>query len=117
MSLCGGAMTPNLRGRIVLLEDVNERGYQVDRFLHSLEESGAFKGARAVVFGDFRGGAEVDGRSWAEEAMRLFASRVRCPVFGGAPVGHGKRLPPLVVGAPAQISSTAPRRSVLEITR
>lgn len=117
MSLCGGPLTPRFADRIVVVEDVNERGYQVDRFLFSLWQSGAFKRARAVVFGDFLHGEEADGQSRVKAALRAFAERVRCPVFSGLPVGHGRRAPPLTVGAPVSIAPTGRGRFVFEVRR
>ena len=117
MSLCGSAATPRFGGRIVVLEDVNERGYQVDRYLFTLLQSSAFARARAVVFGQFLGGEEADGKSRVNDALRAFAARVRCPVFMGLPVGHGRRLAPLTVGAPATIVATERGRFAFEVTR
>jgi len=117
MSLCGGPLEPQFASRIVVLEDVNERGYQVDRFLFSLWQSGAFKRARAVVFGDFLRGEEADGKSRVNAALEVFAERLACPVFTGLPVGHGRRAPPLTVGAPASIAPAARARFVFEVQR
>ena len=117
MSLCGGPLAPRFGGRIVVVEDVNERGYQVDRFLFSLWQSGAFKRARAVVFGDFLRGEEADGKSRVKDALQAFAARLNCPVFTGLPVGHGRRAPPLTVGAPASVRPQGQGRFAFEVLR
>lgn len=102
-SLGGTPFQLRSQRRIVFLEDVNERGYAVDRMLTGLRLSGALRGARAVVFGDFIDGAERDGRQLAPRAIQVFADEVRTPVYTGLPVGHGRRLPPLVMGLASHI--------------
>jgi muramoyltetrapeptide carboxypeptidase len=102
-SLCGTSIQPNGRGAIVFLEDVNERGYAVDRLLTTLRLSGVLRGARAVVFGDFLGGDESNGRNLVGDAISALADDIKSPVYSGLPVGHGRRLLPLVIGLGARI--------------
>ncbi len=76
-------------GKIAFLEDIDERGYAIERTFYHLENSKAFRGVRAVVFGDFVGGNERDGRNLSNAALRRFGERFRVPVFKGLPSGHG----------------------------
>lgn len=99
MTLLGGSVRPSAAGCIVFLEDVNERGYCVDRMLRMLEAAHVFRGARAVVMGEFLSGEEPGGASLVPVAFENLARRLPCPVFTGLPVGHGKRLAPIVNGA------------------
>lgn len=102
-TLCGGEDSFSGRGKIVFLEDTHERGYKLDRMLVALRRAGAFKGARAVIFGDFDGDQEPDGRRLGAVALRNFARELTVPVFKGLAVGHTKRLSPLVVGLKATL--------------
>lgn len=102
-TLCGGGEPFSGRGRIVFLEDTHERGYKLDRMLVALRRAGVFKGARAIIFGDFDGDQEPDGRRLGAVALRNFAQEVRVPVFKGLAVGHTKRLSPLVLGLKATL--------------
>ena len=79
-------------GRIVLVEDVAEPVYRLDRMLHQLRSSGALDDAAAVVFG--RPGTFLPpNHSPAERAdldhlLVEFASACPFPVLAGAACGH-----------------------------
>ena len=60
-SLVGTPCLPPLDGAIVLLEDVDEAPYRLDRYLTQLRLSGALDGVRGFVLGQWtRCGASVD---------------------------------------------------------
>lgn len=77
------------KNAIVFLEEVNERGYRVDRLLVSLQQSGYFQKAKAVVFGDFLGGNEPDGQNFVNDVLNQFAYESKIPVLKGLQSGHG----------------------------
>lgn len=80
------------RNRIVFFEEIGERGHQVDRLLTQLSLAGYFKGARAIVFGEFLGGNEPStGQPKWPAVLKRFATEQKVPVFQGLPVGHGVR--------------------------
>jgi muramoyltetrapeptide carboxypeptidase len=54
-SLVGTPYAGAVRGKIVFFEDVDESLYRVDRMVQQLLLSGALKGARAIVLGNFQG--------------------------------------------------------------
>ena len=80
------------KGKILIIEDIGERGYRVDRMLVQLQQAGAFKGVRAVIFGDFVGGEENREEDciylW-QDVQKRFALEAKFPVFKGLPFGHG----------------------------
>ncbi len=77
------------RGKIVFLEEIDERGYRVDRLLEHLKQTGHFAKARAVVLGEFLGGAEVDGKTRVPAVLQRFADSLPIPVMMGIQAGHG----------------------------
>lgn len=79
----------NGQGKIILLEEVGERGYRVDRMLEHLNHAMIFKGAAAIILGDFSGGDEPDGTSLIKPVLQRFAASCPIPVMGLAGVGHG----------------------------
>ncbi|WP_242893571.1 S66 peptidase family protein [Actinomadura litoris] len=95
---------PPAAGRVVLLEDVSEAPYRIDRMLVQLLQAGWFDGAAGVVLGSWeRSGdpAELDA---------VFAARLGplgVPVLAGAPVGHGPRQRTLELGAPVRLDAGA----------
>ena len=59
--------------------------------------------AKAIVFGDFTGGDERDGKNYVSYALKKFANEVNLPVFKGLRSGHGKIQLPILLGAKARI--------------
>ena len=92
-------------GRILIVEDTGERGYAIDRMLVQLRQAGVLRGVRALVFGQFTGGRERDGRFTGDEVMARFAQSVRYPVLAGAPVGHGDTARAVLLGLRRSLSS------------
>jgi muramoyltetrapeptide carboxypeptidase len=84
--LCGTRFCPDARDSILLLEDVNERPYAIDRYLTSLILRGVFRRAAAVVFGEFVGCGKKDE---LDRVLGDFSERVGIPVLKNAPFGHG----------------------------
>ena len=98
-------------GAIVLLEDVTERPYRVDRMLTSLIEGGHFAGASAIVFGDF---SQCDPGTDGVTIDDVIADRARAlpvPIYANAPFGHGDRNEAFTLGAPAELRGGALRWS------
>ncbi|MBR7103581.1 MAG: LD-carboxypeptidase [Lentisphaeria bacterium] len=83
-SLAGGDFFPDASGKVILLEDINEPAYKIDRSLTQLEQAGLFDRAAGVVFGSFSGS---DPRE-LEELFCRFAARTGLPVVCGFPFGH-----------------------------
>lgn len=77
------------RGQILFFEDIGERGYRVDRVLEHFAHAGLFHGIRAVVFGDFTGATDPDGKDRVPAVLRRFAQVMRVPVLKGIQSGHG----------------------------
>jgi muramoyltetrapeptide carboxypeptidase len=89
-SLAGTPWALRGAGAIVLLEEVGERPYKVDRLLTQLLRSGALDGARAVVLGGFVGCEEPGQPEWDPELIALGClAELDVPVLAGIPVGHG----------------------------
>ena len=101
-------------GAIVLLEDVTERPYRVDRMLTSLLDGGHFARPRRSCFGDFsQCDPGPDGVTIDEVARGAHARRSVSRVYANAPFGHGSRNEAFTLGARATIraarSGGAPR--------
>ncbi len=94
-------------GAIVLLEDVGEAPYRIDRMLTALTVSGALDRVSGFVLGDF---TDADPGRHGVAAGDVLAERLgalRVPVLAGLPVGHAARNEPVVLGAPARIGGGA----------
>ena len=99
-SLLGTPYLPDLRGAILLLEDVNEPPHKIDRMLTQLLHAGILGGCAGLLLGGFRHCGDAAAR---EALLAKFAAVVPCPVVAGVPFGH--RFPRLAmrIGQPAAI--------------
>lgn len=113
-SLCGGNLATiatclgsfnqlDANKKILFLEEVNERGYVVDRMLQSLSLAGVLKGVRAIVLGDFNGGEEPNGKNFTPAVLSDFAQSLKIPVYKGLKVGHYKVQRSLCFNTPTQL--------------
>jgi muramoyltetrapeptide carboxypeptidase len=93
------------RGAVVLLEDIGERPYRVDRMLTDLIAGGHLRRAAGVVVGDFTDCSPgPDGRS-IEQVLRERLLTLNVPVAAGFPSGHGKRNDAIVFGRRAHLDA------------
>lgn len=88
------------KGKILVLEEVGERGYRVDRMLVHLQQAGLFQGALALVFGHLLG---KDSRYLWKYIRKDFAKRLVIPVLKGLPLGHGRRQKTVPLGTFAEL--------------
>ncbi|MDD4816520.1 MAG: LD-carboxypeptidase [Victivallaceae bacterium] len=50
---CGTPYLPDFTGKLLILEDIGEAGYRLDRCLTQLAQNGIFRHAAGVIFGEF----------------------------------------------------------------
>ncbi len=84
-AMCGTGFLPSAAGRIIVLEDLNEPVYKIDRCLTQLRLAGFFRNAAAVAFGKFSDCAPAEE---LEELFRRFAKAFSGPVVTNFPFGH-----------------------------
>lgn len=84
------------KNKILVIEDVNERGYRIDRMLNQLVMSGMLKNCKAIVFGDFSKALEPNGESYVDYALNRFARDLKIPIYKTNEFGHGKINRPLI---------------------
>ncbi|MEI8377553.1 MAG: LD-carboxypeptidase [bacterium] len=90
ISLMGTEYAPDFGGRILLLEDLNEPLYKIDRMLTQLKLAGVFERISGLVVADF-GETEV-----SMEFLRSFCSQK--PAFYGFYASHAKSKYTLPIG-------------------
>ena len=99
-SLVGTPYMPDLTGAILVLEDVNEAAYKLDRYLTQLRQAGVLKRLGALVFGSF---SDCEDAEWIPSVLAEFAGYIRGPVAGGLPYGHCFPSVTLPVGGPGEL--------------
>lgn len=113
-SLVGTPYLPSLRGSVVLLEDVGERPYRLDRLVTQLRQSGALDGVAGVVLGDFTGCEEKDANYTSAEVLDELFEALGVPCAAGFPIGHGAVNQPVPLGAVVRLSAGERRLDFLE---
>jgi muramoyltetrapeptide carboxypeptidase len=92
VSLLGTSYEPQTEGKLLFLEDVNAKPYQIDRMLWQLREAGKLEGVRGVVFGEMLNctspGAPPELLD--EVILRAF-DRFKGPIAIGLRSGHVSR--------------------------
>jgi len=93
-------------GSLLVVEDVTEAAYRVDRMISALIAGGHFDELAGVIVGDFSDCPSSHGVEALDVVRERFAT-LRIPTAAGLPVGHGGRNQPLVLGCRAALDATA----------
>lgn len=98
--LLAGPYLPDFTGAILLLEDVGEESYRLDRLLTGLTQSRLWSKISGLVLGGF---TDCGDQALVERILDDRLKNFKGPVVFGAPFGHGQvnRIWPL--GATAQL--------------
>ncbi len=113
-SLCGTPWAMNFDDAIVVLEDINESAYRIDRMLLQLRLSGAFRQCAGFLFGQFSECFSDDDND-ADiilNILRECAEECGVPAVAGAPVGHVDNQWTLPLGAQAALDSVECRLTI-----
>jgi len=108
-ALAGTPYAPDYTDAILVLEDVGEANYRLDRMLQQLRLSGAFDRLAGIAFGQFTEGAdETDSESCSlDELLRDAAEVARVPAVAGIPLGHVDDQWTIPLGARAELDADA----------
>lgn len=99
-SLMGSASFPNMEGKILLLEDVDEYLYHIDRMMLAWDRAGQLKNLKGLIVGNFTDMNDNDvpfGKT-AEEIISDRCASYDFPLFFNVPVGHTRVNKPLIIG-------------------
>ena len=105
-SAIGTRLQPDFRGRIVVLEEIENEGYVLDGILTQLRNAGLFDGAAGIVVGDVKskwsgGIAELSSEDIVEEVL----GPLGLPLIFGLPIGHNKHHATVPLGALATLDA------------
>ena len=108
-ALIGTPYAPDYTGAIVVIEDVNEAHYRIDRMLTQLRLSGAFSSCAGIVFGKFTDiPKEFGDEAWSlARVLADTARRAGVPAVAGAPFGHTDVQWTIPIGARADLDADA----------
>lgn len=87
--LAGTPYAPNLCNKILLLEDVGGKSYQVDLRLQQLRHMPGFDGLKGIIFGEFSNCTVFDPEDGTiDEIIDYFCADLKIPVLKHFPYGH-----------------------------
>jgi muramoyltetrapeptide carboxypeptidase len=110
-SLMGTPFEIDTRGKILLVEDVDEQPYSIDRMLTQLRLAGKLDEAAGIVFGECSGCRPADWRPSFESTLSLgevldeILGKLKIPVLSGLTFGHTADQLTLPLGAMASLDA------------
>ncbi len=117
-ALLGTPYFPRVRGGILVVEDVNEPAYKLERLFYQLAHAGVLQKQRAIVLGDFDPVTPMPNDNGFD--LAAVVARVReiagVPVFAGLPYGHMARKLTLPIGGRARLVVRRGGRATLELS-
>ena len=112
--LLGTPFLAPLEGAILVVEDIGERPYRLDRMWTHLAQAGAFRQVRGIVLGEFTGCEEKEADFSSAEVLRELAAATGLPCAAGFPIGHGTQNQPLPLGVRVRLDAGSRRLRFLE---
>jgi muramoyltetrapeptide carboxypeptidase len=109
VALLGTPYEPQTEGKLLFLEDINAKPYQIDRMLWQLREAGKLDEVRGIIFGEMLDcvspGAPAE---LLEEVILRFFEDFKGPIAIGLRSGHVSRANvTLTLGVEAELTLTA----------
>ena len=118
--LLGTEHLPDLRGAVLILEDVGEAPYRIERMLTHWRLCGALQQLAGIGFGSFQGCEEPDKETVSagerfslEQVLRERTADLGIPVLAGLPVGHEPGNGALPLGVPCRLDGECGELSLL----
>ena len=114
---CGSRYQPDFKGKIVLLEDVGEAIYRVDRDLTQLRNAGLFAEAAGFIIGTITRWQSQEADPPANAPATLwqdFFAPFGKPTITGFPFGHESNPLTLPLGVRARLDATSRALKLLE---
>lgn len=106
--LMGTPYQPDFSGHILMLEDVGEQPYRIDRMLTHIRLAGCFEGLAGLVLGSFKNCGEMD------QVYRIFEELFAddaIPILAGFDMGHEEPNLTIPLGLPATLDADNGRLS------
>jgi len=116
-ALHGTPFQPDYDGAILVLEDVNEAPYRIERMLLQLRLSGDLQRCAGIAFGSFTNTGETDDKSLGGarslmEVLQEAAEAAGVPAICNIPVGHINDQWSVPLGMHAELDADAKRLTV-----
>jgi muramoyltetrapeptide carboxypeptidase len=106
-ALCGTPYAPDYDGAILVLEDVGEQTYRIDRMLRQLLLCGSLQKVAGIAYGHFTEGTKADDVTSRalDTVLREAADLAGVPAIAGIPLGHIDDQWTIPLGAHAELDA------------
>lgn len=115
--LMGTPFMPDLEGAILVLEDIDEEVYRIDRYFAQFRSAGILDRIAGLVFGTFINWepSETDKPFLTlEQVIDDYVSDLPIPVAAGLAYGHGEAKVTLPIGVQAELDADQGTLSIVE---
>lgn len=105
VSLIGSPWLPTINGGILVVEDINEHPFRIERLLLQLHHAGILARQKALILGSFNGAtlSDYDAGYDFSAMCNMLSERLSIPVLPGLPFGHEPQTVTLPLGAYAEL--------------
>ncbi len=100
--LIGTPFQPDFSNTLLLLEDIGEAPYRIDRMLTQMKMAGCFAGVSGIILGSFENCGEKDS---IHDIFRDIFSDINCPMLAGFEIGHGMPNFTIPIGVDAELDT------------
>ena len=116
VSILGTPYMPDMNGTILLLEDIGEELYKIDRYLSQLKNAGILDAVKGVLLGRFVDIAadENDNPIQLQDVLNFYFGSLKVPVLVNIPYGHSSLNLTLPIGCPVQLDADNHKVRLLE---
>ena len=105
--LCGTPYFPNLKNKILLLEDTDEKTYKIDLMLNQIKQQKNFNQLRGIIFGKFSDCIIIDKEDGTiEDCIKDFTKDLNIPIITDFEYGHIPSRYVLPLGTQIKIKSS-----------
>lgn len=113
--LCGTKWQLNTKGKILILEDVSEDIYRIDRMLWQLKESHLLDSPAGVILGDWIGcKSNLNYSLTLEQVFNAYFANAPYPVIRNFPTGHGNYQTTLPLNGLVELNTYKKKVTLLE---
>jgi muramoyltetrapeptide carboxypeptidase len=104
-ALLGTPYMPEMKNNILLLEEVNESAYRLDRMFNQLRLAGIFDKISGLILGDMTANLKPKDKKMAQAIIKEHLSYIKCPIVQIEKYSHHNGQIILPIGVKAQIDT------------
>lgn len=113
-ALLGTPYFPEVKGKILFLEDIAEPVYKIDRMISQLKLAGVFEEISGLLFSEFTLIPDSDDENLLINTIKYLSKDFDFPIGYGFPSGHGKVKATLPLGIRYSFSSLHGNLTILD---